>query len=76
MFVLYDQITKIMCLFRVPTERGDYRQVYRELAESIWANDPSKNTVQVSSVVEVLKMVELSLRSAKENRWMIKGQDY
>lgn len=61
---------------RIPTERGDYRQVYRELALSIWSNDPSKNTVQVSSVIEVLKMVELSLRSAKEDRWMVKGVDY
>ncbi|KIW22094.1 uncharacterized protein PV07_12511 [Cladophialophora immunda] len=61
---------------KIPTERGDYRQVYRELAESIWANDPSKNTVQVSVVIEVLKIIELSLRSAKENRWLIKGVDY
>lgn len=61
---------------KVPTEKGDYRQVYREMAEAIWANDPSKNTVSVASVVEVLKMVELSLKSAKENRWMIKGKDY
>lgn len=60
----------------IPTERGDYRQVYREMAEAVWAKDPSKNSVQVSSVIEVTKIIEQALKSAKEGRWMVKGKDY
>lgn len=60
----------------IPIERGDYRQVYREMAEAVWAKDPSKNSVQVSSVIQVIKMIEQALKSAEEDRWMAKGKDY
>ncbi|CAK7201597.1 hypothetical protein SEUCBS139899_004305 [Sporothrix eucalyptigena] len=60
----------------IPTERGDYRQVYRELASAIWANDPSKNSVQVSSVIQATELIELAHKSAKEDRYMFKGKDY
>jgi hypothetical protein len=63
-------------IIRVPTERGDYRELYRNVAAAVRANDSSKLAVTVDSVVVQLKVIELALKSAKEDRVMVRGKDY
>lgn len=58
-----------MCaLPRLESEQGNYPAFYAQLSEAISQRDPSLLPVQADEAVDVLRLIELGVKSSNEGR--------
>ena len=55
-------------LRRVKSEAGNYPALYSNLYDAITSKDPGRLAVKPEEAVEVLRLIELGVRSSREGR--------
>ena len=59
---------------RVPALKGDYSLIYSNLYDAVVANDPNVLEVKPEQVIDVLRIVDMVMKSSKEGREIKPGE--